>query len=82
MSDEPTYLHFDRMTWPNPHDPQRVEWTLRYGTPDRAQLLAAASMIAAYKQLVFDSQRARNEKISALRRMLDHSGEAGSALPE
>ena len=66
---EPTFLHFDGMSWPNPNDPAEVEWTLRYGTPTRAQLLVAASFIGAYKQLVDDSQRIRNQKISRLRQV-------------
>lgn len=64
----PTYLNFDGMTWPDPDDPLEIEWTLRYGTPTRAQLLAAASMIAAYKQLVADPQVRRNAKIAGIRR--------------
>lgn len=61
------YLSFESMTWPNPADPLDVEWTLRYGTPTRAQLRVAASMIMAYKQLVADSVRSRNAKVSALK---------------
>ena len=36
-------------TWPDPSDPREVEWKLRYGTPDRADLLWAAAVISAYK---------------------------------
>lgn len=61
------YLFFEGMTWPDPTDPLDVEWSLRYGTPTSAQLRVAASMIAAYKQLVTDSVRSRNAKIAALR---------------
>lgn len=63
----PTYLHFDGMAWPDPADPREVEWTLRYGTPTREQVLVAASFIAAYKQLVADPQRARNDNVRRLR---------------
>ena len=67
----PTHLRFDGMTWPNPSDPLAVEWTLRYGTPTRAQLHVAASMIAAYKQLAWiDAQRERNRKVTALRQAM------------
>lgn len=65
-----TYVHFDQMTWPNPEDPLNVEWTLRYSTPTREQLLVAASMIAAYKQLVEDDQVRRNQKVAGLRRAI------------
>lgn len=67
MTDGP-YLHFDGMTWPHPGDPGEVEWTLRYGTPTREQLNVAASMVAAYKQLIEDPQRRRNEKVAGVRR--------------
>lgn len=66
MSDEP-YLCADGMTWPNPEDPLQVEWTLRYGNPTKHHLNVAASYIAAYKQLMFDTQRVRNRKVSAIR---------------
>ena len=39
-------------TWPDPADPLKVEWKLRYGTPDRTDLLWAASVISAYKHLM------------------------------
>ncbi len=62
------WLHFDGMTWPDPDDPLSAEWALRYGTvPDRAQLNYAASVIAAYQQLVRDPVRRRNEKVSGIR---------------
>lgn len=61
------YLNFDEMTWPNPEDPADVEWALRYGTPTPAQLNIAGSVIAAYKQLIEDTTRRRNEKITGIR---------------
>lgn len=61
------YLNFDEMTWPNPEDPADVEWALRYGTPTPTQLNIAASMIAAYRQLIEDPARRRNEKITGIR---------------
>ena len=42
-------------TWPDPADPLEVEWKLRYGTPDRADLLWAAGVISAYKHLMEES---------------------------
>ena len=38
-------------TLPDPADPLEVEWKLRYGTPDRIDLLWAATVISAYKHL-------------------------------
>jgi|SRR6185369_8665962 len=66
----PAYLHFDGMAWPNPIDPLDVEWSLRYGTPTREQLNVAASMIAAYKQLVEDPKTRRDAKVAGIRRVL------------
>jgi len=65
------------MTWPNPADPKEVEWRLRYGKPDRGDLLVAASFIAAYRHLVLDlPQRTRNQRVSELRAALkgEHRG--------
>lgn len=61
------YLHVDGMTWPHPGDPVGVEWSLRYGDPTESVRLLAASYIAAYRQLVADSQRVRNAKIAGIR---------------
>jgi hypothetical protein len=55
------------MTWPHPGDLAEVEWTLRYGAPDRSHGLIAASYIAAYRELVWMTQQQRNERVSALR---------------
>jgi hypothetical protein len=57
------------MAWPNPDDPGEVQWRLRYSTPTRSDLLFAASVLAAYSQLVEDSQRVRNEKVAGIRRV-------------
>lgn len=80
-ADRPAYLHFDGMAWPNPIDPLDVEWTLRYGAPSREQLRVAASMIAAYKQLVEDPKRRRDAKIAGLRRALTTPPKAAMPLP-
>ena len=61
-----SYLHFDGMSWPNPDDPALVEWRLRYGSPDEVRMVAA-SFVAAYKQLVEDPVRRRNEKVAGIR---------------
>ena len=39
-------------TWPDPADPLEVEQKLRYGDPDRCDLLWAAAVISAYKHLM------------------------------
>ncbi len=70
MPKPPAYLHFGKMTWPHPHDPLEVEWSLRYGAPSREQMRTAASIIAAYRELVDEPVRRRNEKIAGLRRAM------------
>jgi hypothetical protein len=66
----PAYLHFDG-----------VEWSLRYGTPTREQLNVAASMIAAYKQLVEDPKTRRDAKVAGIRRALAAPPKAALPLP-
>jgi hypothetical protein len=61
------FLHFDDMTWPNPEDPLMIEWKLRHGEPTKNELMVAASMIAAYKQLVYDTVARRNAKVRGIR---------------
>lgn len=77
----PAYLHFDGMAWPNPIDPLDVEWSLRYGTPTREQLNVAASMIAAYKQLVEDPKTRRDAKVAGIRRALATPAKPAVPLP-
>ena len=73
-SEDAAYVRaeFDGLTlaYPHPDDPLGIEWALRYGALERRQQLVAASYVAAYRQLVCDSQRSRNRKVSALRRAL------------
>jgi hypothetical protein len=64
---ETSYLRFDGMTWPNPTDPRDVQWRLRYGTPTREDILAAASFMHAYAHLIDLPQRERNQRVSAIR---------------
>jgi hypothetical protein len=42
----------DKTTWPNPDDPKEVQHRLRYGTPNRGDLLLAASVMQAYAYIV------------------------------
>jgi hypothetical protein len=52
-----TYVRFDDTVWPNPLDPNDIEWKLRYGEPTKAELLQAASFLGAYKQLFTITQK-------------------------
>jgi len=62
-----SYLCFEGMTWPNPTDPNDVQWRLRYGTPRRRDILVAASFMHAYAHLIDLPQRERNERVSQIR---------------
>ena len=63
------YLKIKDMTWPAPcARMNEIEWQLRFGELSRADRVAAASIIAAYRQMVSDPQPKRNMVISALRK--------------
>lgn len=68
----------DFMAWPNPLDPDEVEWKLRYSTPTKSELMHASSVLAAYRALIFLPSRTREKRISAIRKALksatDHEG--------
>lgn len=53
---------YNGTVWPVPDsskDPG-LEWTLRYGTPTKEDLLMAASVVAAYCALIRQPQKLRN----------------------
>ena len=61
-----SYLRLDDgTTWPDPADPDGVQWHLRYGEPTREHLLFAASVLAAYSELGFAR---RGSRLAGLRR--------------
>lgn len=66
-----SWVRFDGMTWPNPLDPNEVESVLRYGTPTREQILTAASFMAAYRALVYETQEKRNQKCRKIRQIAE-----------
>ena len=56
----PVSIHFNQMGWPRPSSD--LEWVLRYGEPNKNQLLLAAWIIQAYGDLIlFKTQKKRNE---------------------
>jgi hypothetical protein len=55
----------DGTTWPDPGDPDDVQWQLRYGEPSREQMVFAASVLAAYGRLGLGPG---NRQLPALRR--------------
>jgi hypothetical protein len=55
----PASVHFDQMGWPKPNPD--LEWTLRYGEPNKNQLLLAAWIVQAYGDLItVKNQKDRN----------------------
>lgn len=65
------FVHIGDMVWPNPYDPNAVQWRLRYGEPTRSDLLVAASYVAAYRQLIDLPIRVRNRRVAAIRAAAD-----------
>lgn len=53
----------DWTSWPNPDDPGEVSWRLRYGRPDRADLMFAADVMGAYAHLFSLPRTVRNQRI-------------------
>ena len=45
-----------------------VEWVMRHGTPTVHERMMAASIIAAYQQMIKDPQKKRNYIVSELRK--------------
>ena len=60
-----SHVYFDGMGWPKPdHD---LGWRLRYGTPTRTDLLAAAAILDAYAQMVSDPTAKRQRVVRHIR---------------
>lgn len=73
MSKSRTYLGIEGMVWPDPVDPDDVEWSLRYSQTlgfevPRKDALKAASYINAYRALIAMPQRLRNKRIEQIKR--------------
>lgn len=64
-----TWLRFGGMTWPLPGEALgQVQWNLRYGKPTRSDLLQAASVMAAYDQMIMrDTAKKRAYVVRELR---------------
>jgi hypothetical protein len=64
-----TRVKFREMSWPRAGKyASDLEWLLRYGDPTKSDLLAAAGIISAYQQMVFDPESKRRIVIAGLRR--------------
>lgn len=66
-------------TWPDPTDPNEVEWRLRHGHATRADTMVAASGLAAYRELVMATQARRNDVIRQIRAALSRAQEESMA---
>lgn len=65
------WLNFGEMAWPAPGERMdEIEHALRYGTPSRKDVLAAASIIAAYRELVNAPRKKRDHVVRKLRSAL------------
>ena len=63
-----SFASFDGMTWELPGEYMSdVEYALRWGTPTKQQLLYAAGVISAYRQMIIDPETKRRKVIQALR---------------
>jgi hypothetical protein len=67
------WLRFDGMTFPfddEDESDESVEWRLRYSTPSKKDLMAAASIMSAYNALIFKTQKERNHACEQIKKQL------------
>lgn len=62
----------DHMVWPDPADPEEVEWSIRHAPHlgrevTRGQELTAASYMHAYRALIAMPQKLRNQRIEQIK---------------
>lgn len=69
MKVTPGTAHFDQMCWPRAGDYlNELDWRLRYGTEvSRSDALMAASIISAYRALVWSTAKKRARVVLNLR---------------
>jgi hypothetical protein len=64
------HAHFDFMAWPLPNAKAgEIEWRLRHGQATQSDLLFAASVMSAYRQMVNDPVKKRQKVVAVLRRL-------------
>lgn len=67
------FLRFeDGSAWPDPSDPNEIEWCLRYGSPEERETVTmpAASYMAAYRSLIYLPSRRRAEVVRKIKTAL------------
>lgn len=66
------FVNFDGMTWPaTTDDTGNLEYRMRYApnTLTQSDLLVCASIMNAYRAIIWTPQKARNYKISKIRKL-------------
>lgn len=79
-----SFVAFDDVTWPTPMDFNEngaLEWLLRNGSTDEVldMRYRAASVVAAYRQMISDSAQTRNKTVKVLRWACKASAEKAEA---
>lgn len=70
------------MNWPADNSEMGVlEWTLRYSKPTTQDLLVAASVVAAYRNLIDLPQKRRNKRCSQIKRASRLAGQPAPGSP-
>lgn len=60
------------MAWPDPRDPDDLEWRLRWGSnPTGYDCHEAAAYIQAYRALIDLPQKVRNARIEQIKRAME-----------
>ena len=73
----------DLMRWPDPSDPNEVEWRLRHGRyifnaePREGDVLTAASYMNAYRALIDMPQKTRNARIEQIKTAMNNAEREG-----
>jgi len=67
----------DLMAWPDPRDPEDLEWRLRrLSDPNAHDCREAAAYIEAYRALIGLPQKARNNRIEQMKQQMKRETEA------
>jgi len=73
MHQSENYTTFDSMCWPTPNEKtMEIGWNLRYANREltKTERLIAASIFDAYRQMVTDTQKKRNQVCKVLKGQL------------
>lgn len=77
------FRHFDGMAWPCPGKrTEELVRTLVYGEPTRNDLLLAAAVIEAYRQIFQDTEKQRRRVVREVRQGQTVTPNLNSATPK